>query len=87
MTYTQDLIDAGRAARAFRNSDRSIDKENEECHQQAIQKIDEVVVKMKTKNPNDFWVDGSPEYRKLTDVWAAERLARFVNSSRTHTST
>jgi len=80
--YTQDLIDAGRAARAFRNPDLSIDKEDEEAHERAIQKIDEVVVKMKAKNPNDFWVDGSPEYRKLTDVWAAERAARFFNSTR-----
>ena len=82
MIYTQDLIDAGRAARAFRNPDLSIDKEDEEAHVKAVEKIDEVVVKMKAKNPNDFWVDGSPEYRKLTDVWAAERLARWANSSR-----
>lgn len=80
--YTQDLIDAGRAARAFRNPDLSIDQEDEEAHERAIQKIDEVVVKMKAKNPNDFWVDGSPEYRKLTDVWAANRKARFFNSTR-----
>ncbi len=80
--YKQDLIDAGRAARAFRNPDLSIDKEYEAGHEKAVAKIDEVVVKMKAKNPNDFWVDGSPEYRKLTDVWAAERLARWVNSSK-----
>ena len=80
--YTQDLIDAGRAARAFRNPDLSIDKEDEAGHEKAVAKIDEVVVKMKAKNPNDFWVDGSPEYRKLTDVWAAERAARFFNSTR-----
>jgi hypothetical protein len=82
MIYTQDLIDAGRAARAFRNPDLSIDKEDEEGHDKAVAKIDAVVVKMKEKNPNDFWVDGSPEYRKLTDVWAAERLARWMNSTR-----
>jgi hypothetical protein len=80
--YTQDLIDAGRAARAFRNPDLSIDKENEPKHEAMVQKIDEIVVKMKEKNPKNFWVDGSPEYRKLTDVWAAQRLARWVNSSR-----
>lgn len=80
--YTEDLIDAGRAARAFRNPDLSIDKEDEAGHEKAVAKIDEVVVKMKAKNPNDFWVDGSPEYRKLTDVWAAERAARFFNSTR-----
>ena len=80
--YTQDLIDAGRAARAFRNPDLSIDKEDEESHDKAVAKIDAVVVKMKEKNPNNFWVDGSPEYRKLTDVWAAQRLARWLNSSR-----
>ena len=80
--YTQDLINAGRAARAFRNPDLSIDKEDEEAYVKAVEKIDEVVVKMKAKNPNDFWVDGSPEYRKLTDVWAAERRARWMNSTR-----
>jgi len=80
--YRQDLIDAGRAARAFRNPDLSIDKEDEESHDKAVAKIDEIVVKMKAQNPNDFWVDGSPEYRKLTDVWAAERRARWLNSTR-----
>ena len=80
--YTQDLINAGRAARAFRNPDLSIDKEDEEAYVKAVEKIDEVVVKMKAKKPNDFWVDGSPEYRKLTDVWAAERRARWMNSTR-----
>ena len=80
--YTQDLIDAGRAARAFRNPDLSIDKEDEESHDKAVAKIDAVVVKMKEKNPKNFWVDGSPEYRKLTDVWASERLKRWLNSSR-----
>jgi hypothetical protein len=82
MIYTQDLIDAGRAARAFRNPDLSIDQEDEEAHEKAVEKIDEIVVKMKAKNPNNFWVDGSPEYRKLTDVWAADRAARFFNSTR-----
>jgi hypothetical protein len=80
--YTQDLIDAGRAARAFRNPDLSIDQEDEEGHEKAVAKIDEVVAKMKLTNPNNFWVDGSPEYRKLTDVWAADRAARFFNSTR-----
>jgi hypothetical protein len=80
--YTQDLIKAGRAARAFRNTDLSIDKADEQSHEKAVAKIDQVVLNMKAQNPNDFWVDGSPEYRKLTDVWAAERLARRMNSSR-----
>jgi len=41
-----------------------------------------VIGSKKNYRVNDFWVDGSPEYRKLTDVWAADRAARFFNSTR-----
>ena len=68
--YTQKLIDAGLAATVLLQND------DQPGYLKAIQKIGRIAAQMKKSNPEKYWVDGSPEYRQLTDVWQAERDMR-----------
>lgn len=69
---TKLLIEAGKAALHHRYEDG----ENSTGHEEALAKIDEIAHNLRASYPDKFWVDGSKEYRKLTDKWQAERMAR-----------
>ena len=66
---TQMLINASKEARYFRQEDG----ESSATYKMAIDKIDEINTYIRASNPEKFWVDGSKEYRKLTDKWQAMR--------------
>lgn len=70
--YTQKLIDAGLAATVLFKNDEQVG------YAKAIQKIDRIAAQMRKTNPEKYWVDGSAEYRQITDVWQAEREMREV---------
>jgi hypothetical protein len=69
---TKLLIEAGKAALHHRYEDG----ESSTAHNEALAKIDEITHNLRATHPDKFWVDGSKEYRKLTDKWQAERAAR-----------
>lgn len=74
--YTQKLIDARLAAKSLRKTDLTIDAQDLPAHDKFIQKIDRITVQMRKANPERYWVDGSAEYRVMTDAWQAERDMR-----------
>lgn len=69
---TQMLINAGKQAMYCRNHDG----ENSTAHREALDKIEEITRHIKLQNPEKFWDDDDPEYRKLTSKWAADRAVR-----------
>ena len=74
--YTKKLIEAGLACKSLRKTDFTIDAQDLPAHDKFIQKIDRIAAQMRKSNPEKFWVDGSSEYRVLTDAWQAERDMR-----------
>jgi len=69
---TQMLVSAGKQAMYSRNQDGEGSTE----HKEAADKIEEITRHLRAQNPEKYWVDGSKEYRALTDKWGAAREAR-----------
>lgn len=74
---TQMLITAGKEAQFCRQEDG----ETSTSYKVAMDKIDEINHYIRASNPDKFWKDTDPEYRKLTSKWEADRAIRQAKNA------
>jgi hypothetical protein len=66
---TQMLITAAKEAKYYREEDG----ESSPTYKESIDKIDEINHYIRATNPEKYWQDTDPDYRKLTSQWEAHR--------------